>query len=80
MLNVRVADDHLFRKLLFTWLSLVMFLSVSSVLSVYPQDVLDEIWDLIESISECFPTYACTKRQRQDITSYSQVNSYFSYS
>ena len=25
-----------------------------------PQDVLDEIWDLIESVSEGFPTYSCT--------------------
>ena len=27
------------------------------VLSFFPQDVLDEIWDLIESVSEGFPTY-----------------------
>ena len=24
-----------------------------------PLDVLDEIWDLIESVSEGFPTYSC---------------------
>ena len=24
----------------------------------YPRDVLDEIWDLIESVSEGFPTYS----------------------
>ena len=29
----------------------------SFVLSFFPQDVLDEIWDLIESVSEGFPTY-----------------------
>ena len=23
----------------------------------FPRDVLDEIWDLIESVSEGFPTY-----------------------
>ena len=25
--------------------------------AVFPRDVLDEIWDLIESVSEGFPTY-----------------------
>ena len=30
---------------------------VSFVLSFSPRDVLDEIWDLIESVSEGFPTY-----------------------
>ena len=28
-----------------------------SVLSCFPRDVLDEIWDLIGSVSEGFPTY-----------------------
>ena len=23
----------------------------------FPRDVLHEIWDFIESVSECFPTY-----------------------
>ena len=27
------------------------------MLSFFPQDVLDEIWDLIESVSEGFPTF-----------------------
>ena len=27
------------------------------MLSFFPLDVLDEIWDLIESVSEGFPTY-----------------------
>ena len=27
------------------------------MLSFFPCDVLDEIWDLIESVSEGFPTY-----------------------
>ena len=34
------------------------------MLSFFPRDVLDEIWDLIESVSEGFPTYfytACPK-------------------
>ena len=28
--------------------------------SFFPQDVLDEIWDLTESVSEGFPTYSCS--------------------
>ena len=59
MLNVRLAGDHLYGKLLFTWLSLVRSLMVSLLLSFFPRDVLDEIWDLIESVSEGFPTYSC---------------------
>ena len=30
------------------------------MLPVFPRDVLDEILDLIESVSEGFPTYFCT--------------------
>ena len=59
MLNVRLAGDHLYGKLLFTWLSPSMSLMVFFVLSFSPRDVLDEIWDLIESVSEDFPTYSC---------------------
>ena len=33
---------------------------VSFVLSLFPRDVLDEIMDLIESVSEGFPTYSYT--------------------
>ena len=29
------------------------------MLSLFPRDVLDEIWDLIESVSEGFPTHFC---------------------
>ena len=54
MLNVRLAGNHLYGKLLFTWLSLVMSSMVSFVLSF----VLDEIWDFIESVSESVPTYS----------------------
>ena len=57
-LNVRLACDHLFEKLLFTWLSLVMSMMVSFVLSFFPRDVLDEILNLIESVSEDFPSYS----------------------
>ena len=37
-----------------------VFDGVFFVLSFFPRDVLDEIWYLIESVSESFPT---TKRQ-----------------
>ena len=58
MLNVRLAGGHLYKKQLFTWLSLVVSLVASFVLSFFPLDVLDEIWELIESVSEGFLTYS----------------------
>ena len=58
MFNVILAGGHLYRKQLFTWLSLVVSLMASFVLSFFPLDVLDEIWDLIESVSEGFVTYS----------------------
>ena len=57
MFNVRLAGAHLYGKQLFTWLSLVVSLMPSFVLSFSPLDVLDEIWALIESVSEGFLTY-----------------------
>ena len=57
MFNVRLAGGHLYGKQLFTWMSLVVSLMASFVLSFFPLDVLDEIWDLIESVSEGFLTY-----------------------
>ena len=55
MLNVRLAGEHLRGKWLFTWLSLLMSLLVSCfVLSFFPRDVLDEIWDWFESVPENF--------------------------
>ena len=57
MLNVRLAGDHLYRKLLFTWLSLVMSLMVSFSAVPFPRDVFIEIWDLVGSVSEGFPTF-----------------------
>ena len=54
MLNIRLAVDHLYGKLVFTWLSLLMSLMVSFCAVLFPRDVLDEIWDLIESVSEGF--------------------------
>ena len=56
--DVRLAGGHLYGKQLFTWLSLVVSLMASFVLSCFPLDVLDEIWDLIESVSEGFLIYS----------------------
>ena len=71
MFNVRLAGGHLYGKQLFTWLSLVMSLMASFVLSFFPLDVLDEIWDLIESVSEGFLTYSSITesdaRQRREL-------------
>ena len=52
MFNVRLAGDHLYGKLLFTWLSLVMSMIVSFCAVFFPRDDFDEIFDLIESVSE----------------------------
>ena len=56
MFNVRLAGGHLCGKQLITWLSLVVSLIASFVLSVYSLDVLDEIWDLIEVLRDFLPT------------------------
>ena len=56
MLNVRLGGDQLYGKLLFTWLSLVMSMCIF-VLFFFPRGVLDEILNLIESVSEGFPSY-----------------------
>ena len=58
MFNVRVAGDHQYGKLLlFTRLSLLMSLMVSFCAVFFPRDVLDEIRDLIDSVSEGLPTF-----------------------
>ena len=58
MLNVRLASGHLYGKQLFTWLSMVVSLLASFVLSYFPIDVFVEIWDVTESVSEEFLTYS----------------------
>ena len=63
MFNVRLAGGHLYGKQLFTWLSLVVSLMASFVLAFFPLDVFDEIWDLIESVSEGFLTYSSMKNR-----------------
>ena len=63
MFNVRLAGGHLYGKQLLTWLSLVVSFMASFVLSFFPLDVLDGIWDLIESVSEGFLTYLCGQKR-----------------
>ena len=58
MFNVRLAGGHLYGKQLYTWLSLVVSLMASFVVSFFPLGVLGGIWDLIESVSEGFLTYS----------------------
>ena len=60
MFNVRLAGGHLYGKQLFTWLSRVVSFMVSFVLSFFPLDVWDGIWNLIELVSEGFLTYSYT--------------------
>ena len=64
MFNVRLAGGHLYGKQLFTWLSPVVSFMASFVLSFFPLDVLDGIWDLIESVSEEFLTYFCSTENK----------------
>ena len=71
MFNVRLAGGHLYGEQLLTWLSLVVSLVACLVLSFFPLDVLDEIWDLIESVSEGFLTYSCL------LIDYSEFNCFF---
>ena len=51
MFNVILAGGHLYGKQLFTVLSLVVSFTASFVLSFFPLDVFNGIWDLIESVS-----------------------------
>ena len=41
------------------WLSLVVSLVAFFLLSFFQLDVLDEIWDLVEAVSEGFLTNSC---------------------
>ena len=67
MFNVRLAGGHLYGKQLFTWLSLVVSLMASFVLSFFPLDVLDEIWDLTESVSEGFLSYSYRAQRKEKV-------------
>ena len=59
MLNVRLAVCHLYGKQLLTLLSLAVSLMASFCAVLFPLDVLHEILDVIESVSEGFLTYFC---------------------
>ena len=60
MLTVRLAGDHLYGKLLFTWLSLVVSMLVSFYAAFFQRDILDEILDLAGQFLWVFlPTLAC---------------------
>ena len=52
MFNVKLAGGRLCGRQLFAWVSLAVSFMVSFVLSFFPLDILDGIWDLIESVSE----------------------------
>ena len=81
MFNVRLAGGRLYGKQLFTWLSLtapLVPLMGSFVLSFFPLDVLDEIWDLIESVSEGFLTYSFKTYISTSNSKYRIFNSLFS--
>ena len=65
MLIVRLANDHLYGNSCSPgcrWWCLWWRLFV---LSFFPLDVLDEIWDFFESVSEGFPTYFCIFKQNE---------------
>ena len=47
-----------------------MSMMVSFVLSFFPRDVLDEILNLIESVSEDFPSYSWYNYMRKLIMGY----------
>ena len=61
-----------------------MSMMVSFVLSFFPRDVLDEILNLIESVSEDFPSYSsispwCGMLLYKELTSIDSLMSYFVY-
>ena len=47
-----------------------MSMMVSFVLSFFPRDVLDEILNLIESVSEDFPSYSLTFTSLSELLAY----------
>ena len=50
-----------------------MSMMVSFVLSFFPRDVLDEILNLIESVSEDFPSYSCKTEDVAHLLIWSQI-------
>ena len=58
VLNVRLAGDHLYGEAVHLAVAGDVFDGVFLCCPFSPRDVLDEIWDLNESVSEGFPTYS----------------------
>ena len=57
-----------------------MSMMVSFVLSFFPRDVLDEILNLIESVSEDFPSYSqCATCSISNVFALQFLNSHFDY-
>ena len=59
MLYVRLAGGHLY----WNSCSRDVFIDVSFCCPFFPRAVLDEIWDLIGSVSEGFPAYFLNRKQ-----------------
>ena len=58
MLNVRLAGDHLYGKLLFTWLSLVVSLIV---FLCHPFSWMGSVIELSQFLRVCLPTHTVTR-------------------
>ena len=58
LVNVRLAGDHLYVKLLFTWLSLVMSLMMSYLCCPFSHEMSWVRSGAIEAVPEIFPTNA----------------------
>ena len=54
--DLKYKDLPLISLLRYTFIKCKYF-----VLSFFPRDVLGDIWELLESVSEGFPTYFCSK-------------------
>ena len=64
MVNARLAGDHLYGKLLFIWLALVMSMMVSFLVGLFSYEMsLMSFLDLIESVSGDFLIYFCDTRK-----------------
>ena len=74
MLNVRLAGEHLYGKLLSTWLSLVMSLMMSFYAVLFPRDVFDEICDLMESVYLLFYNWTQRDQNRHQETTNATAN------
>ena len=55
---IQAGDSSVWEMAVHLVVAVEVFECVLFVLSFFPRDVLDEIWDLIESVSELFPTYS----------------------